>query len=401
YAKKRSWDGRELDTLLAWLRATWADDWDEWKAEAERSTINVNLYYADVDGNIGYFHGGHFPTRAPGHDNRLPAAGDGSMDWGPRQPVERANPHALNSSTGFLANWNNKPGHGVMNPDFFFYSWSRADRVDALNEALAAAGRMSPDDAWRLLVTSSHVDVNAPYLLALIRRAVEGSDEPMLVAAERTLQAWNRQSLDADEDGFYDEPATGLFRRFVAALIERTLQDDLGAAYAYFADSGYPTAERPSGAGTNIPAGLKAIVESAAGRGGYDLFNGEPPEAVVRTALREALAAGGEQPLATATRPFLTDNFLGVPQALESERLVTPIEQNRGTENNMIVLRPGAIEGFEVTPPGQSGFVARDGRRSPHYDDQLDLYHRFGRKRIWFYAADVERARQSETTLSY
>ena len=45
YAKHRGWDGRELETLLGWLRATWAQDFDGWKAQGEKSAINVNMYF--------------------------------------------------------------------------------------------------------------------------------------------------------------------------------------------------------------------------------------------------------------------------------------------------------------------------------------------------------------------
>ncbi|MEM1090339.1 MAG: penicillin acylase family protein [Pseudomonadota bacterium] len=402
YAKKRAWDGEELATLLAWLRATWASDWDEWKTEAARSAINVNMYYADVAGNIGYFHGGKFPRRQPGHDNRLPVSGSGYMDWGGRQSIDRANPHVLNPGTGFLANWNNKPGEGVMNPDFFFYSWSRADRVDYLNNALAAMDRITPDAAWDLLTGSSYADVYAPYLLPVLQGALAETDDQSMLDAYRMLEQWNQQSVDKDADGFYDQPATALFRRFVAALIEQVLKDDLGEVWPFYAATGYPTSQAPTAAGTNLPAGLKAIVEAADGAAGYDLFNGAGVDAVVRSAFAEAVAASREQPrLATAPRPFAHKNFLGIPQALDQELMTAPIEQNRGTENNMIVLRPGAIEGWEVTPPGQSGFIDPDGQRSPYYEDQFEMYHRFGRKRTWYYEADIEEQKRSETTLGY
>ncbi|MFK7954932.1 MAG: penicillin acylase family protein [Lysobacterales bacterium] len=305
YAKKRSWDGIELNTLLAWLRATWASNWREWKTEAEQSAINVNMYFADDEGNIGYFHGGHFPLRAEGHDNRFPVTGDGSKDWMGRAPMEAANPHVLNPVDNFLANWNNKPGQGVMNPDFFFYSWSRADRVDYLHGALADQVKVSPDEAWGILSPSSYVDVNAPYLLPLLDRAASDTQNSDIQQANTMLQAWNRQSTDHDGDGYYDQQATGLFRRFVDALIRQTLSDDLGKAFPYFSTSGYPTAATPTGAGTNIPAGLKAIVS------------------------------------------------------------------------------------------------AMDGSRSKHYQDQLDMYQQFGRKRMWFYRPDMEAHQTSVTTLNY
>jgi penicillin amidase len=400
YAKKRAWDGRELENLLAWLHATWAGNWDEWKAQAEKASINVNMYFADVDGNVGYFHGGWFPERAPGHDNRLPVTGDGSMEWQGRQSVDSANPHVLNPSTGYLANWNNKPGHGVMNPDFFFYSWSSADRVDYLNRVLAEEATFTPDEAWAVLDSSSYTDVFAPYFLPVIDAALSESEDPALQRANEILASWDLQSRDDNGDGYYDGEATAIFRHFVWALTDSVLTDDLGDVAPFFVVRGYPTADAPSGAGTNLPSGIKAIVESMAGNTAYDLFNGVPVAAVVQSAMVKALAEA-EAGLKVAPRPYSARNFLGIPQAGENEALMTPVEQNRGTENNMIVLRPGAIEGWEVTPPGQSGFISPDGTRSDHYDDQLEMYTSFGRKRTWFYPDDVEANKMSEVSLTY
>ena len=105
--------------------------------------------------------------------------------------------------------------------------------------------------------------------------------------------------------------------------------------------------------------------------------------------------------LATPPRPYLTDNFLGIPQNTESEAMTAHIEQNRGTENNMVVMNKDAIVAWEVTPPGQNAFIAPDGTKGPHFDDQFDLYSGFGRKRMWFYPEDVKANTQSEVILSY
>ncbi len=409
YAKHRAWDGGELDTLFAWLYSTWAGDFAEWKAEAEKSAINVNMYFADVDGNIGYFHGGQIPQRVAGHDNRFPVTGDGTMDWLGRQSVDMANPHVLNPVSGYLANWNNKPGHGVMNPDFFFYSWSRADRVDFLHEELSSKAEYTADEAWAVLTASSYADLNAPYFLPLIDEASRQADDPRVREANEILQAWNRQSRDADADGFYDEAATAIFRTFVGRLVERVLSDDLGAVYPYFAATGYPTADTPTGSGTNIPTGIKAILEVLEGRADFDLLNGESVDGVVVAALQESLlqlAEGKGQPLSeirlpAAKRPFLTRNFLGIPQAGEQELLIAPVEQNRGTENNMIIMKRDAIIGYEVAPPGQNAFISPDGEKSEHYDDQFEMYYRFDKKRMWFYTTDVEANKKSETILNY
>ena len=409
FAKHRAWDGRELDTLLAWLHATWAPDFDEWKVEAEKSAINVNMYFADVDGNIGYFHGGQFPERAAGHDNRFPVTGDGTMDWQGRQAIEFANPHVLNPTSGFLANWNNKPAYGVMNPDFFFYSWSSADRVEILHDALESQERFTPDEAWALLDTSSYTDIHARYFLPLIADVVEQSDDSNLREGPMTSC---RPGVDTPATAM--RMASMMSRRLqfsvhlLTSLIEHILSDDLGEVYPYFAASGYPTHETPTGAGTNIPAGVKAIVEAIEGNAAYDVLNGESPETVIAAALRDALRhltksghALDELRLPVASRPFGTRNFLGIPQAGEDEILVAPIEQNRGTENNMIVMARDAIVGWEVTPPGQNAFIDPSGAKSEHYDDQFQMYHEFGKKRMWFYSDDVKANKSTETLLSY
>jgi penicillin amidase len=416
YARHRSWDGREIEQLLSWVHATWASDFETWKTQAEKSSINVNMYFADTIGNVGYFYGGHYPQRARGHDNRFPVTGDGSMDWQGRLPIKVANPHVLNPSSGFVANWNNKPAQGVMNSDQFWYSWSEADRVDYLNTELASRGQFTPDDAWRLITTSSFVELHAPYLLPLIDQAVTGhaashaaSHETGLGPANEILQTWDLQSRDLDRNGYYDGAATAIFRTFAGKLIEAVLADDLGDVFPPFAATGYPAPGAPTGAGTNIQTGMKAVIESLGGRGGYDLLNGRSANEVVNEALLDTLAALRDElgedmaawRLPVAERPYLTSNFLGIPQTFEHESMTQHIEQNRGTENNMVIMNEDRIIGYEVTPPGQNAFISPAGSKGNHFDDQFDLYSDFGRKRMWFYQADVEANKQSETVLSY
>ena len=57
--------------------------------------------------------------------------------------------------------------------------------------------------------------------------------------------------------------------------------------------------------------------------------------------------------------------------------------------------------GYEFTPPGQSAFIRPDGDKGEHYDDQFEMYYTFGKKRMWFYADDVENNKKSETLLTY
>jgi penicillin amidase len=64
-------------------------------------------------------------------------------------------------------------------------------------------------------------------------------------------------------------------------------------------------------------------------------------------------------------------------------------------------MKRDAIVGYEVTPPGQSAFISPDGGKGEHYDDQFEMYYKFGKKRMWFYADDVEMNKKSEILLNY
>ncbi len=407
YAKQRSWDGREVASLLAWVHSMRAQNWSQWIEQAGRNALNINWYYADVQGNAGYAFTGAYPQRHEAHDNRLPINGEGAFDWRGIQDFSR-NPQILNPTGGIVANWNNKPAQGVLNPDEFWYSWSQADRIDVLHEALAQRERFSAEQAWALIEHSSYADVHAAYFVPLMRRAEPRSALERLALAE--LEQWDWQSRDRDSDGYYDSAATAIFRTFLQVLIEDVLADDLGPVYSMFAATGYPAPNAPTAAGVNIQTGTKAIVEALLTPNPvYDLLNGEFPEAQLGHSLRRALSlladSQGKVPadwrLPAPGRPYLSDNFLKVPQASGHHAVSGRLAQNRGTENNMFVLGRDGIVGWEVTPPGQSGFVAPDGSVGAHNTDQLAMYDAFGRKRMWFTQAEVQAHAVSTEQITY
>ena len=98
---------------------------------------------------------------------------------------------------------------------------------------------------------------------------------------------------------------------------------------------------------------------------------------------------------------FLTSNFIGAPQAGADEQLTLPSYMNRGTQNDKVVLGAKGVVLCTAAPPGQSGFVAPDGRKSPHYADQMALFKDFGCKSEALTPADVDRRARSTKQLSY
>ncbi len=383
--------------MLAWMHSGRASNPQEWLDYADDAALNINWYYADRKGNIAYAFVGHYPERSPAEDNRLPSKGDGSSNWGDTQSFAN-NPHKVNPESGYIANWNNKPAQGVLNPDEFWYSWSTADRVDYLQTAIDAQESLSAEQAWDLVESSSYADINLRYFLPLIEAAAEENAGRSVQSAQQILSDWDGYSRDADGDGFYDGPGTLLFQSFLQQLLKDVLADDLGEAFSWFQTTGYPTEGSPTGSGVNISTGLKTLVEALNKRSRYDYLNGQTANQVVSNTLTSVydslLASHGSDPsnwqMANAPRPFTHKNFLGIPQTLESSAMLAPIEQNRGTENNMMVLQEDKIIGYEVVPPGNSGFISPQAEKDPNFSNQFEMFNNFQRKRLWFYRADVE-----------
>lgn len=416
YAKMRTWDGYELESLLAWVHQMRAQNYDQWIKQAARMAITINWYYADHKGNIGYAYTGKFPQRKANHDPRLPALGTGEMEWERVLPFS-TNPQMLNPQQGWLANWNNKPAQGYPSPDMFFLSWSETDRVEYLFDRLKAGERFTAEQIADINRGASFVDVNARYFIPYLRQAVTPlpADDARRQAVA-LFDGWDQQASDRDRDGKYDSPAASVMRAWLPAMVKRVLADDIPEAYfRFYASAGYPVAGTPAAGSVNIQPGVKVLYQALRGKQAgvpqtFDFFNGRDPLEVVRDALGDAVAQLRSQYgddmrqwlTPVAEHFYLTNNFLGIPQAGSGEALKNPVFMNRGTENDLIVFgRDGKVTSCEVAPPGQSGFIAPDGTRSKHYQDQLEMFGRFGCKPTWLDPKDVDRNLESKAILRY
>ena len=419
YARKRSWEGREIASLLAWIRSMRAQSFEEWRAQAAHYALSINWYYADRDGNIGYVSCGLVPDRQERQPLSLPASGTGDMEWRGMLPFER-NPQAFNPAHGFLVNWNNRPSPDYANNDVWLFS--RLDRVNAIYDEFQGRERLSGEDLQainrRISFVDLNVDVFLPYLEQAIALSRADEREQKAVAMVRDWRAAGKQRIDQDGDGFYDAAALPVFRTWLAAMLRETFADEFDTSSpltaAIFA-TGYPAPgvpPRPQLGSTNVGLGSRLLVNALLGEAApvpqrHDFFNGEKPSAVTIRALRQALDVLAREQGPDMARwrdrvvphEFNSHNFVGVPQAGEDEFLRLPVYMNRGSENNLVSLSAAGVRSFDVTPPGQSGFVAPDGTRSPHYDDQLGLFEAFELKPEAFTRAEVEAAAAGKTTI--
>jgi penicillin G amidase len=410
YSMKRSWDGYELESLLGWIHAMRAQNWEQWLAQASRVAITINWYYADTAGNIGYVSPGRLPIRPATQDIRLPAVGDGSMEWLGIRPFSE-DPKTFNPAQGYVANWNNQSAPGAVSDGG---NYSVVDRVHEFTARLEAKPRLTPDELWALNRTTAYADTNARYLVPFALEATRGlpAADPARRAAQ-VLADWNMLNEDPAERGVYDSPATTLMTAWLPILYRKVLADDLPPeVFAAYAGTGY--AGETQVASIRPGNGLKLVYNALLGpKAGvpqrYDFFNGEDKNAVLRATLAQAVAeldkrfgsdtAKWRTPV--TKHVFLTSNFIGAPQAGADEQLTLPSYMNRGTQNDKVVLGAKGVVLCTAAPPGQSGFVAPDGRKSPHYADQMALFKDFGCKSEALTPADVDRRAQSTKQLSY
>ncbi|OZC03200.1 penicillin acylase family protein [Rubricoccus marinus] len=110
------WD-RELEMVEAFYSAWQSTSLSDWEQVASEIPMSFNLFYADTEQNVAYWHVGRYPERAV--DPRLPASGVGTEEWTGIVPFED-HPQAVNFTQPILVNWNNKPSA----------DWDQGDNVD-------------------------------------------------------------------------------------------------------------------------------------------------------------------------------------------------------------------------------------------------------------------------------
>jgi penicillin amidase len=135
--------------LHAWYLLNTAGNWDEFTtAMKDVNATQLNIGYADVDGNIGYQVTGTHPIRGKG-DGRLPAPGwEAEYDWKGEIPFDEM-PHALNPEKGYVVTCNNKIIPDDF-PHFLGNVWMNGYRSRRLSEMIEGKDKLAPEDFNRM-----------------------------------------------------------------------------------------------------------------------------------------------------------------------------------------------------------------------------------------------------------
>jgi penicillin amidase len=404
-AQTRSYDGRDMNSWRAFYDAQFAASTQEYKEAAQQCDYALNFIWAGESGDVGFFHLGRYPDmEAVPWDTRLPADGtqheltDDDYLRAARDEV----PYSVNPPAGYSANWNNKPAPGWNNGDLS-YSWTTDHRVQRIinlvENRIDDAGAVDYDYLKDVVYDIAFVDLRAVRYKDALLDALDGA---ALSSVEQDavdeLLRWDdyRQGSGEEFSGAYPAGYTVWDRTF-PKMLERAFAPTFGDVYgpaSYFLTYRY-------GRGTFMRAlhPEETLLDTA-----VDYFGGERDarfREAFSAAVSELRSEFGDDPSEWRedVRPDELDNMalFGMPVGVGDPGDMPFL--NRGTENHFVRVGDGEMRAENVLPPGESGYLAPDGARSPHYDDQLDLFLDFEYKPLRFTDGEVAAATQSTRTL--
>jgi len=410
FSKKLSCREGFLQGLASFYELMKAETVAEFNKAAQLSDMSVNYFFANVGGDIAYYHLGLYPVRAKGVDVRLPTPGTGEFEWKAYRPKSR-NPHVANPPQGYFVNQNEQPepgwSHGDMATTDMWGGWGADNRVSILIKLAESKNKLDQKAFKDIIKTICFYDLRAMNIKTLFLEAARGvsSRSPDIERALELLTQWNNQHIDHDQDGFYDHAGSAIFDRWWKKAVPATFED-------WF--PGYRNSLGKSAVDilNNRYMGYTLFYRLLKGKTNIDYFKGKKAE-ILYTALQLALKdLADESPgktVADYRKKIVTDkyspvtvlgHFLNQPiissltSAKEQPSFPTSPghSHNRGAVNHIVTLTPDKIVGENITSPGNSGFVSADGTKSLHCFDQVKMFVDFSYKPMLFTEAQVNAA---------
>ena len=397
----------EIAAEEGWQLFQAATNIDEFEAAVELVWPSHNFYWADTEGNIGYWHAGRFPVKPAGADRRLPLMGDGTQEWvRVTEPWEM--PRCINPEQGWLTNWNNKPMAGWPYAESDI-GWGEGQHVEILMNAMAtfaASGDLTTDTLNLVNQIAGYADLGgvnfaATLIAKLTAYCAANPADVEAKAALAQLGAWaTAQPLPVsyvdlvspkwptDPNPTYDHPGLTIFNAWY---------DRIGPAVF---NGIVPTSviDAIEEAGGDLTSLLLRVFRGDASL----LYPGYPTGAALDTiivnTLKDALtdleATYGSANMSSWLTPVTMQDY-DVMGALPGTALHPYM--NRGTYNQIAEMVAGALpNAANVIPPGQSGLVVYPGTPSPYAYDEVQLYASWTYKPMLFTLEAVEAVQTSQ-----
>jgi len=329
-----------------------------------------NWFWADRNGDIGYYHSGYYPLRPTFGflhrriDDRFPLLGTGKEEWLGIVPFEDL-PQQRNPVSGCFANWNNKPERSWNHAEAEVGPlWGEGHIVVRIQELLAADPSVSYQDMITICQNVAYHDAYGTYFKPFLQETINSSGEIPL-DVKQALEAWDCYLNNDDADDCYDDPGLTIFHAWYDAFNENSVLDELSILVKDYTHS--LLLHILQGDSSKLPLRYKHYLNDTI-------------DAVIIDSLHQALVTLETQYHTTNVSQWLTP--VDMVDFSELGSLPSPHMpyMNRGTYNQVIELPQWTTEplssprGESVLPPGQSGFVNSTGVPSPFAYDQLPLY---------------------------
>jgi penicillin amidase len=214
---------RPSQVARGWLWLNQAQSWDDFvRAMRLIEAPQLNVAYADVSGNIGYWCTGRVPIRAQGKGD-VPVPGwTGEYEWIGEVPFEEM-PHALNPQQGYVVTCNHRLVPADY-PHFLGEVWMNGYRARRLVEVLESKDSFSIDDMRTL-----QLDFCCLPGVEFAQRAGDlQSDDPDVALALDLLRKWDGD-LTAETVGgtIYEVARYTLVRNVFEAALSKSLTDQV------------------------------------------------------------------------------------------------------------------------------------------------------------------------------
>jgi penicillin amidase len=378
----------EGHNLIAFFELDRAKTMEEFAKALSKVEMSFNFLYADIEGNIAYWHAGELPLRVAGHSGVMPVSGTGEYEWKGFVPFEQL-PHYINPKEGMILLENNKPAPESPEYSAFLMNWGtqRIERMQQLADRLPEKATMADLEA---ILEDTHyliADKLKPELLSICSNQLE----PRIKEATRILKDWDN-TISADSTG-----AT-IFFVWLQNVSREMLMDEFGDHCVE------PLVEKPH---------LPIIVNVFRGKDAKlppsrDYFDNITTP--YRETKKDIVVVSMEKALDYCEKYFGTDDMkqwrwgefsywplgpLGkVPNLyMDPNRHHTDIIGG-GASSELIEAAPGFPNARNLMPPGNSGNA-----ESPHAKDQLQLFVNFDYKPMLFSIQDVSKRDVSKQVL--
>lgn len=404
YARKRAWEGLEIESMFYWMNATFANNFDELKFHFLKIPISINIFAINKLGEIFYCLSGKYPIRNINIDDRLP------IDTKIHNKIwlgffsNDNNPSIKNPNDGFIVNWNSKPTLMFRNGDLAT-QWGPDQRTKFLKDIFNSKEKFNFDDFLKINKKIGYTDLRAyfycPLILSFIEKSYKKGENTYVDIIYKHLKNWNYMRLDENHDGYYDTCSIAIFDCLWQNLLEALFKDEL-EDMLWLIDSD------PTWTQSNLL--YYTLYENIYDKKflNFDYTNGIGLKNILNNVCKNTILNLKKEfktyDISKWLKPvqyliFDSINFLGVPQT-EKENTFKVLMVNRGTSNHFIKLSQNKNEiiAININPPGQSGYKAiNDIFSSKHCNDQLSLFENYnGYKKIRFELIDILKNKSSK-----